>query len=50
LNRTTTFVSSTQLTAAIPAANIASAGTAQVKVFNPTPGGGASNAQTFITN
>jgi hypothetical protein len=33
-NRTTTFVSSTQLTAAINAADVASAGTANVTVFN----------------
>jgi hypothetical protein len=46
-DRTTTFVSSTQLTAAIPASDIAVAGTAQVTVFNPAPGGGTSNAQTF---
>jgi autotransporter-associated beta strand protein len=46
-NRTTTYVSSTQLTASIPAANIAAAGTASVTVFNGTPGGGTSNAQTF---
>jgi len=46
-NRTTTFVSATQLTAAIAAADIVTGGTAQVTVFNPTPGGGVSNAQTF---
>jgi hypothetical protein len=46
-NRTTTFVSSTQLTAAITAADVAAVGSAQVTVFNPTPGGGVSNAQTF---
>jgi hypothetical protein len=46
-NRTTTFVSPTQLTAAIATADIAAAGTAQVTVFNPTPGGGTSNAQAF---
>jgi hypothetical protein len=46
-SRTTTYVSSTQLTAAITAADIASAGTASVTVVNPTPGGGTSNAQTF---
>jgi hypothetical protein len=45
--RTTTFVSSTQLTAAISAADIASAGTASVTVVNPTPGGGTSNVQFF---
>jgi hypothetical protein len=46
-NRTTTFVSSTQVTASILASDIASAGTAQVAVFNTTPGGGTSNALTF---
>jgi len=45
--RTTTFVSSTQLTAAIPAAAIASAGNASVTVTNPAPDGGASNAANF---
>ncbi len=46
-NRTTTYGSPTQLTAAITAADIATAGTASVTVFNPTPGGGTSNALTF---
>jgi len=45
--RTTTFVSATQLTAAITAADIATAGTAAVTVVNPTPGGGTSNSLTF---
>ncbi|MGH3368539.1 MAG: IPT/TIG domain-containing protein, partial [Nocardioidaceae bacterium] len=46
-----TYVSATQLTATIPAADIAAAGTAQVTVFTPAPGGGASSPQTFtITN
>jgi hypothetical protein len=50
-DRTTTFVSSTQLTAAIPASDVATAGTANVTVFNPAPGGGTSNTATFtITN
>jgi YVTN family beta-propeller protein len=44
---TTTFVSATQLTAAIPAAAIASSGTAAVTVANPAPGGGTSNAVNF---
>src|SRR5438552_4215596 len=44
---TTTFVSSTQLTATVPAPLIATAGTASITVVNPTPGGGTSNAQTF---
>jgi IPT/TIG domain len=46
-SRTTTFVSSTQLTASIPAGDIASAGTAQITVASPTPGGGTSSAIAF---
>ncbi|MFN0109340.1 MAG: IPT/TIG domain-containing protein [Blastocatellia bacterium] len=46
--RATTFVSATQLTAAIPATDIATAGTASVTVVTPAPGGGTSNAQTFV--
>ena len=49
-NRTTTFVSSTQLQAEITAADIATAGTASVTVFTPTPGGGTSAARTFTIN
>jgi hypothetical protein len=49
-NRTTTFVSATQLTAAVSAADIATAGTASVTVFTPTPGGGTSAAQAFAIN
>jgi hypothetical protein len=44
-NRTTTFVNATQLTAPIPAADIAAAGSASVTVQNP--GGAVSNALTF---
>ena len=44
-SRTTTFVSATQLTAAITAADIAAAGSASVTVQNP--GGAVSNALTF---
>jgi 6-phosphogluconolactonase (cycloisomerase 2 family) len=44
----TTFVNSTQLTAAIAAASIASTGTLAVTVTNPAPGGGTSNAMNFI--
>lgn len=44
-NRTTTFVSATQLTAAITAADIASSGTANVTVAN---GSGVSNALPFL--
>jgi 6-phosphogluconolactonase (cycloisomerase 2 family) len=43
----TTFVNSTQLTAAIPASSIASAGMSAVTVTNPAPGGGTSNAINF---
>ena len=42
-----TFVNSTQLTADIPAAAIASAGMAAVTVTNPAPGGRTSNAANF---
>ncbi|HKE32864.1 MAG TPA: IPT/TIG domain-containing protein [Candidatus Angelobacter sp.] len=44
--RPTSFLSSTQLTAAIPASDLASAGVASVTVFNPTTGL-TSNAQPF---
>jgi WD40-like Beta Propeller Repeat len=47
--RTTTYVSSTELQAAITAADIAAPGTAQVTVVNPAPGGGTSNSATFLT-
>jgi DNA/RNA endonuclease G (NUC1) len=47
---TTTYVSATQLQASVPAANVASAGTASVTVFTPTPGGGTSSALTFTVN
>jgi hypothetical protein len=40
--RATTFVSSSQLTASIPASDVARAGTATVTVSSPTPGGGVS--------
>lgn len=43
----TTYVSANSLTANVPAGNIATAGTSSVVVFNPTPGGGTSSAQTF---
>ena len=45
----TTFVSATQLTAAITAADIATAGSATVTVTNPAPGG-TSNAVSFAIN
>jgi hypothetical protein len=49
-DRTTTFVSSTQLTATIPASDVAAGGTVNVTVFNPTPGGGTSSEATFTIN
>ncbi|MFZ3375029.1 MAG: hypothetical protein WA183_05700, partial [Chthoniobacterales bacterium] len=48
--RATTFSSSAQLTAAISAADIATAGTIGVTVTNPGPGGGTSNAKPFTVN
>jgi hypothetical protein len=48
--RSTTFVSATQLTAAIDAADIATVGTAQVSVVTPAPGGGTSSALPFAIN
>jgi uncharacterized repeat protein (TIGR01451 family) len=47
LDRATTFVSSAQLTAEIPAADIIATGTMPVTVVNPEPGGGTSNAYDF---
>lgn len=49
-NRPTTFVGSTQLRASIAAADIETAGTADVTVLNPAPGGGESSALTFTIN
>ena len=45
--RTTTFVSSSKVTASINAADVATAGTATVAVSNPAPGGGLSNTAYF---
>src|SRR5207248_4648546 len=49
-SRTTTFVNSGQLQASISGTDIASAGTAQVTVFTPTPGGGTSGNSAFTIN
>jgi hypothetical protein len=46
----TTYVSAAQLTAAVPAGNIAGAATVSVTVDNPMPGGGMSNVLTFTIN
>ncbi len=45
--RTTTFVSSSKVTASINATDVATAGTANVTVVNPAPGGGVSNVAHF---
>ena len=49
-NRTTTFVNAGQLTATIPSTDIATVGSANVTVFNPTPGGGTSGSLPFTIN
>ena len=46
-NQMTTFVSTHQLQASLPASTITTAGTNPVTVFSPTPGGGVSNALAF---
>jgi hypothetical protein len=46
--RPTTFVSSTQLRANIPALDVASSGATNVTVFSPTPGGGTSAVVPFL--
>jgi hypothetical protein len=43
----TTFISSSQLTAVVPASDIASPNTASVVALNPGPGGGSSNVDFF---
>jgi len=49
-NLTTTYVSSGKLTATVIGGDIKTAGVAEITVFNPTPGGGTSNAKTFTIN
>ncbi|HLM65938.1 MAG TPA: Ig-like domain-containing protein, partial [Longimicrobium sp.] len=46
-DRPTTFVNDGRLTGMIPASDLAAAGTAQVTVFTPAPGGGTSTPRTF---
>jgi hypothetical protein len=46
--RTTNLLSTTQLTAYIPASDIAQPGTVQITVVNPTPGGGSSLSLPLI--
>lgn len=47
---TTTFISSTHLSAFVPASRIAASGLEQITVFNPAPGGGTSTALVFTVN
>ncbi|HXM63382.1 MAG TPA: FG-GAP-like repeat-containing protein [Terriglobales bacterium] len=47
---TTTFISSSQLTATVPASNIATASTASITVSSPSPGGGTSNVVFFAVS
>jgi FG-GAP-like repeat len=44
----TTFVSTSQLTATVPSSSLASPGTATITVISPAPGGGTSNFQYFV--
>lgn len=48
--RATTYVSATQLTAAILISDLTTGGTYNITVTNGAPGGGTSNAQTFIVH
>ncbi len=46
----TTFVSSSQLTAIVPALNVATNTTASITVSSPAPGGGISNVEFFVVS
>ena len=48
--RTTTFVSESQLQITLTDSDLATAGSFDVLVFNPTPGGGTSSPATFTVN
>ncbi|QHN03171.1 hypothetical protein FTO74_07155 [Granulicella sp. WH15] len=47
---TSSYQSSSILTVQIPAADVAAAGTAQIAVVNPSPGGGTSTSLTLMIN
>jgi trimeric autotransporter adhesin len=49
-NRVTTFVSAAQLKITLSSADLSTAGTAQIAVVNPGPGGGVSSAVTFLVS
>jgi hypothetical protein len=44
------YVDASHLTATVPASDLTAAGTANVTVFNPSPGGGTSSTLTFTIN
>src|SRR5207249_3032071 len=46
-NLSTTYISPTVLTAAVPSSSIATVGTSKVRVVNPGPGGGNTAEQSF---
>lgn len=46
----TTFTSASQLSAVVPAAMLATAGTLPIMVVNPSPGGGTSSAQSLTVS
>ncbi len=48
--RTTAYIGPTELSVIIPASDMASAGVHDIAVYNPGPGGGDSNTQTFTVN
>lgn len=48
VSRTTTFVSATQLSVPMTAADVSANSTISVTVSNPAPGGGVSNAASFV--
>ena len=48
--RTTRYVSATELVAYVPASDVAAAGSAEVAVWSATPGGGTSGGATFTVN
>src|SRR5258707_3946824 len=47
---TTSYVDASHLTAVVPASDLTAVGSANVTVFNPSPGGGTSSALTFTIN
>lgn len=50
IEKTTSFVSATELKTAISAADVMTPGVTSITVFNPAPGGGASNTLSLTIN